>query len=88
MEFFPSKTVQKLFGIVFKMKNCLIAKLILLHSEWPKLHRVLAVLSAKGLTGPIYMLKVILEKESPILKQNKDVLSMKYNLFTDIVNET
>ena len=25
--------------------------LTLLHSEWPKLHRVLAVLSAKGLKG-------------------------------------
>ena len=24
--------------------------LTLLHSEWPKLHRVLAILSAKGLT--------------------------------------
>ena len=31
--------------------------LILLHSEWPKLHRVLAVLSAVGLREQIFSIK-------------------------------
>ena len=34
-------------GSTFQRKE--IAPLTLLHSEWPKLHRVLAILSAKGL---------------------------------------
>ena len=46
--FFSKKNNDKAFCIQYVGK-CNFS-LALLHSEWPKLHRVLAILSAKGLT--------------------------------------
>ena len=47
---YPAKqnTIFLLFAETILMRGHKVS-LILLHSEWPKLHRVLAILSAKGL---------------------------------------
>ena len=38
---------------IHKFEEVSIQHLILLHSHWPKLYGVLAILSAKGLTWPL-----------------------------------